>query len=401
MRKIFTHLLLVFICISVIHCKKDVNDPDPKTEKKNDDSVAVVPVDSTIIEEKVESVILDIIESPNTEMEKYSLEDFKSSGSVWPKEIIMSQVEKGLVGQNAYKSLTPLVVGKNGKLIGGKEYNEAIAKKIRLETQIYFTDLETFAKVTHLKSADPKYAKLLPLTPNKGVWVYDSYQKHFVSNLTPPSKSGRVNILGNGDFIKCVKDSAYYSSYVGTIYLNPSKVVNWESNSWPGHSAGSLMRYYGDGKTFTQFANELLVIEAQGKAFQGYSEQDQVIDQSLSHNWIDDEETMFVLVSKLHSDKLMDIGAFWKYQALTNGIIYRIDAEKNQVPLNWSYLVFKETYCSLLIWHGYFYYGDEDIDSDGGFWCTPDDILNDVCNNDDLLNNGSINKEYWHRFFKL
>lgn len=390
MAKSITYFSLgIFLILALINCDKKtlvspgspndhyVNDPD-STQATVDSTVNDISPDSTLHVDSADSIL-----GPNMGLEKFTVSDFERIGIVYRKSDIGSLLQNGVIGQSPEKALTPLAVSQNGHLLDTHQYNVLIQGNKNPGVEYRFTDLITFRQVTKYSSASAAYAKILPLSASKGVWIYDSYQRYFQPTYSLNKRLNAATTIGGDGYENCLEFSTEYYAGPGNIFVNPSKVVNFQSNSFPGHCAGSLFttRSWQD---WNHFINNVGTVEAQGYGFQGYSELEQVHMLFLEKNWQDDRETMFVLrPAYVSGGKQYDLGFFWMTQAKAYSR-YKLEASKDQITEHGAsgFEIYKETYCSLLMWHAYRDVLNRDIDPDGGYWCTPDDILNGGCNKD-------------------
>jgi hypothetical protein len=308
----FAVLAYVFVCCVISSCSQDDVVPTPIEE------VSVV-----------------------SKLDGFTLADFPVD-KVFAGEDYKSLFKEQKIGNQPSAAIVPLLFGKDGYLYTGKKYNSS-QKEADNEIVYYMTDLQTFKSVTGFEYADEKYAGLIPINQTKGIWTFDPYQTSYQEKevQTKVTLKSLSSVYDPSDFT------------VGDILYGANSSIS----SIVGHVAGVMSTFTANYcPSFDDFMASMTVSEAVYPS----------VYYRMMDVWWGNVSTITLLKYKngLTSTQRSDLFNYW------HNLVGEPYGLTSSLSSNFDW------YCSKLMWRGYNNVLGVDIDSDGGYWCYPNDILN-------------------------
>jgi hypothetical protein len=197
----------------------------------------------------------------------------------------------------------------------------------------------------------------------------------------------------------------YYTTNQGDLFINPSPDLDLlratelglndpslNQVSQYGHAAGSLGSS-GVYSSFVELAQHVVTAEAQGYSWRDKeyipSLDDEVAYVPMTKYWVNHNPTAYrtgaEMWPRISDSEGSRMARFWGLHCFGK-TTYSILVEKDKNPVGiydmYGDGVYEKTYCSLFLWQALYSKTNRriDIDSDGGKWCFPNDILRDAPN---------------------
>lgn len=306
---------------------------------------------------------------PNINKELSIKEQFKVAGKMRDEKQVNEMLQYGAIGNAPENALVPLVFHKDGSLYTAAEYNTSFSVSDAIEG--FYTDLQTFSKLSQIPEATADYAREMPTGDGKNIWLFDPYVKFFqkrseieeqVQQKITSGQQARTNSISvplsapstNNPYAatKMIPGNMLYGEWPGAV--TPSNYV--------GHTAG-IVEGYLSSANIPYMMQSTYSVEA-------ISPSSGVLKRKLSTNGTD----VWAFAS-MNARSLMWLNSSMSSAQITNICNY----QKNQVGKPYSLLGGKyddtKFYCSKLQWLAYYIYRGVDIDYDGGTYVYPRDIL--------------------------
>ena len=243
-----------------------------------------------------------------------------------------------------------------------------------------FTDLATFKKWTSEATATPEYADVLSETDGQATWAYDYYAN---SHIKRADKLANIANDVNQNLAAAVKVTDFLR---GDVIARYSSMAN---SSISGH-ASCIVDSYLSSTNITTLMNNTYEMSARGYIRPNTEE---VKYQKLSVDWNVTGARYRLRPKNLTNSQKNVLAAFLlqqdpdSYSLLASKRFKCASAFCNSTgpgsvnnSLNpccgTQWANGSSWYCSLLVWQAYKYAADIDIDSDGGSWVFPSDVLN-------------------------
>lgn len=347
---------------------------------------------------------------------RLTLQDFRSQPHFWTSEQAKYLVDIRHLGHTPEKAIVPLLFSPKGFLINAREYNSQKFCWLRW----YYTDLETFHRITQERTALPAYAKVLEEYKGGPLYAYDPYAS---CQQTREEEASEIPI-GTDELTTSISYSPMAFARLeerclgfqsGDILIRPN-IVLWGlfgsapvppdvvGSGW-GHAAG-ISHTSTPGADIDQSLKEACVIEAWGPELPREHQLRETkacvpgkFELGLKTFPVPNENywckkrkgCRFRLRADLLEEQRKAIATFWRQQ-MEEVDGYSVFAQKRfpcspttkgsgcnreRIPPcatdDWANG--SDWYCSLLIWQAYYYVAGIDIDVNGGVYVFPNDII--------------------------
>lgn len=167
--------------------------------------------------------------------QRLTIRDFRANKNFWTSSQAEALVSAKQLGHLPQKAIVPLIFSPQGKWLSAREYNSRNFGHLRW----FYTDLETFRRVTRERTASPAYAKVLTEHCGAPLYAYDPYA---LSQQTREDEARAIREALNEpltDFARLEEKSLGFSE--GDILIRPNMVI-WSlfgSTSAPPDAPGS------------------------------------------------------------------------------------------------------------------------------------------------------------------
>jgi hypothetical protein len=352
--------------------------------------------------------------------QRLSIRDFYSQPNFWTSKQAESLAYARRLGHTPEQAIVPLIFSPQGLLLSAREYNSRKFCHLRW----FYTDLETFHRVTRERTAVPAYAKVLTEYKGEPVYAYDPYVRYQQTReeetaqfMTDALMRNASNKTFSVTFSRLEEKHLGFES--GDILIRPN-VVLWGifgsatvppdavGSGW-GHAAG-ISRSSKPGADINGSLEEAQVIEAWGPEL---PREHQIRETKAcvpgkfeisrkkfpvpnDYYWCKKRKgSRFRLRMHLTPEQCEAIVAFWRQQ-LSEQDGYSAFVQKHfrcspktqisgcnraRIPScateDWANS--DRWYCSLLIWQAYHFVLGVDIDANGGAYVFPNDIIRSSC----------------------
>ncbi|MCS6930458.1 MAG: hypothetical protein NZM43_13295 [Saprospiraceae bacterium] len=346
-----------------------------------------------------------------------TLQKFRAEKNFWTANQAKWLVSTGQLGHTPEKAIVPLAFNPEGLLLSAGEYNSQKFCHLRW----HYTDLETYYRVTREHTATPAYAKVLDQCNGAPLYAYDPYacyqrtrDEEALALSVEDAAQPEPNSTGvTTDFARLEEKSLDFQC--GDVLIRPNLVLWGVFGSAPeppsttgsgwGHAAG-ISRSSKAGANIDESLKEAYLIEAWGPELPREHQIRETkacvpgkFELNLKTFPIPNENywcrkrkgSRFRLRADLSEDQRWAIAAFWRRQ-MEEKDGYSIFATKRfpcsptakatgcrraRIPDcasdNWANNT--HWYCTLLVWQAYYAVAGLDIDSNGGAFVFPNDII--------------------------
>jgi len=291
-----------------------------------------------------------------------TLSDFANQKNFFTKEELNDKLKDGYLGNTAENALVVLLFNKKDVLVTPYEFNYSLRGKIDLEKEGYrtfFTDLKTFYSITRLEQAKGIYARCA-----SGIWIFDHLSKFY---LTEKDIEEKLNAKEYEMFLlyKNLRTSVQDYFVKGNML---SGKFGFTGKLTP-HIAGitsNLSASYGTVNTALSY---LYVTEALPPGEANSVIKHIATDTSTDGDWAK---------SSTYERKVLFPKPLLGLSSSTmNQISSYIDSQIGKPYDFEGKLILDSFYCSKLVWIAYYLKANVDIDTDGGYWVWPNDIIID------------------------
>lgn len=346
--------------------------------------------------------------------ERLNIQDFRSQPNFWTPKQAEEQMCARRLGHTPEQAIVPLIFSPQGLLLNVQEYNSRKFCYLRW----FYTDLETFYRVTRERTAVPAYAKVLTEYQGAPLYAYDPYA---LSQQTRDDEgcellediAKETSSKPFAGFSRLEEKSIGFME--GDILIRPN-IVLWNlfgsasvppdavGSGW-GHAAG-ISRSSAPGADINKSLEEAQVIEAWGPELPREHQMRETkacvpgkFNLSLKtfpipndYYWCKKRKgSRFRLRANISAEQRKAIVDFWRQQ-MNEQDRYSVFAKKhfpcsattqssgchrNRIPkcATETWANSDCWYCSLLVWQAYYYVAGIDIDSNGGAYVFPNDII--------------------------
>lgn len=292
------------------------------------------------------------------------IDDFKATGKMRSGQDVERLVEAKKLGESPDNAIVMLTFHPNGVLYTPHEVNSSDGN-LRLD-DAWFVDLKTFQKVTGLKEATAEYSRSFGL-----FWVFDPMVRFYE---TRAQKEQWGNASGTSS-TRAVSSSPLYLQYFKTGNILYGEWQRWSPAGYTGHTAGivSVSDFGPACYTGDDALKKTIVVE--GMPVAGIVEHRPIYSSSSFSDWRSSNmnRRCIIYMKKAPTDQ--------QRQQLR-------EFQENQVGKKWRFPLLASSarqtkedsesfYCSKLQWWAYKTVMGVDLDSDGGDWVFPRDILYD------------------------
>jgi Permuted papain-like amidase enzyme, YaeF/YiiX, C92 family len=297
------------------------------------------------------------VESVDSMFQKFSQQE-----NFWTDEKMQLLIKSDKLGDSPENAVVSLLFRKDGSLFSSEDLDNGMQPDIR-----YYTDLSTFKKITNMSTATKDYARIMPLSEDNGVYLFDPYVRFF--EKTQDIESNVENIIesiGNKESKSALRVSAgcpnNFTQIGDVVYAQWSGLRS--VSNYVGHTGGvvSIPSYCAQNNASNVMGTTTVEATEQGKP---------VIQRKMSSNgsdfWMSSTARNRIVMRSSKALSNANIQAIVNYQNKQLGKTY-----------SFSYAKYSEDvwYCSKLQWRAYYNVGIN-IDSDGGDFVFPNDILTD------------------------
>jgi hypothetical protein len=348
-------------------------------------------------------------------LNKFSIEDFKKQDNFWNYSEVDNLIKESKLGHIPEMAFVPLVFNAKGNLLTAEEFNS----QVYADLTYYATDLETFYEVTKETTALPDYALVLDKNGDKAVFAYDPYAKEKLTRTQDYQKIletiGNTPLVGDENVPFARTESTITNFNAGDFIVRPNNILSYMVGSSPvpsgasgsswGHAVGVTQGLLSSTDPATLLANTW-IMEAWGNevgtACQLRETRANVAGSSSSctnnpiqnDNYWNKFTHRFRLRANITSTQRNIIVSFMRQQ---DPDTYSYSASKRfrcnppppcfgagcvapppQPPIcsTSSWADGNTWYCSLLVWQAYLFATGVDIDSNGGIFVFPNDVIN-------------------------
>ena len=262
------------------------------------------------------------------------------------------------IGSSMERALVPLIFDENGVLCSGETYNDPQFTEPDGERLV--TDLKTFRSVTHMKEACVDYVKQLPISENEIMWIFDPYVTTFSkrdSKTVQKAKLLATRAIPSDVWAK--KGNIVYARWSGGIsdYVGHVGAISQEPNL-----CGSVSVVMRQTKTIESSNSGSMWQTIIGGSSNGVFER--YMSSTGSDIW--NHSSVYNRCAMWYPNMTnSQRNAIITYMRNQIGKPYQISSKTNT----------SKWYCSKLVWRAYKEALNIDIDSDGGTYVFPDDIL--------------------------
>ncbi len=351
---------------------------------------------------------------PVASNERLSIQDFRAQPNFWTPQQAESLAYKRRLGHTPEQAIVPLIFSPQGLLLSAQEYNSRKFCYLRW----FYTDLETFHRVTRERTAVPAYAKVLAEYGGAPLYAYDPYAlsqqtredegcellEDIAKETLSKSPAGFSRLeeksisFTEGDIL--IRPNIVLWNIFGSASVPPDAV----GSGW-GHAAG-ISRSTAPGADINKSLEEAQVIEAWGPELPREHQMRETkacvpgkFDFRFKtcpipndYYWCKKRKgSRFRLRANISTEQCKAIVAFWRQQ-MDEQDKYSVFAKKHYpcsatVQISGCHrtripVCATETwansdcwYCSLLVWQAYYYVAGIDVDSNGGAYVFPNDII--------------------------
>lgn len=278
------------------------------------------------------------------------------------------KVDTGGIASSPEKALVPFSIDDNGLLYTAKRYNTESEKSIKgVSATTYYTDLETFRKVTGLKEATAEYAMPMPGASGNPIWVFDPYVSYFTKRSEYQNQKKPLINYESQARIEATPSWAQ----LGNIIM-----ARWDGGGISdvfGHTGGIVQSPLSSSTNRGFLMQSTRTVEASnsGKSLAGVTigTQNGVFERNMSSNGSD----------LWNSSSVYQRYAMW-YPGMTttqrNAIVTYMRAQIGEPYLyNDQKEVDTYWYCSKIQYKAYKAVLGINIDSNNGFYVLPQDIV--------------------------
>ncbi len=305
-----------------------------------------------------------------------SFSGLQQTGQLFDAATADTKVRNLELANSPENAVVALFFDENGDFVT----KQAFDKNPETNWNTQFTDLATFKKWTNESTATSEYADVLSETEGKAVWAYDYYANSHIKRAAKNALSGQ-----NGSNQNSVVAGKVTDFLRGDVIARYRALSNSSLN---GHAACIVDSYLSSTSMTTLMSNTYEM------SARGYftSKSEEVKYQKLSVDWNVTDTRYRLRPKNLTTTQKNTVAAFLSQQDPDG---YSISASKRfkcttafcngtgpgsvnnslNVCCGAQWANGSSWYCSLLVWQAYKYAADIDIDSDGGAWVFPSDVL--------------------------
>ena len=339
-----------------------------------------------------------LTESAQTDVQLFTLQ----TKFYTPEEIdakSLEDLDKLSLGDSPATALVPLVFSKNGKLLTTQEFNALVKNDNRAEkTETYFTDLDTYkellnstqslrvANSSKLQYLRGKYAFAMPypsqteanlssanFEDGKEVYLFDPYTTEYYTQVEMNERMEK-KLAG-------AQTSTSLTQQAITDSITAVGDITWTNNSssagapWTGHNGIITQLNNGALTGGRRLSSTTRTMEARGASggSSGNSdvktEADEVAELSISTSFRSGNQALLGIPGGMSDAKRIQMRTFARNQ---NPGHYSLTRGKNDPCVGNNNCGW---YCSYLVWKAFINVHGLEIDSGGGYYVYPFDIL--------------------------
>lgn len=341
-------MFAIIVCASMFTaCSQD----DSQLYNSHDDSL-------------VEKVTMSSLECSEYGMLSYPagvvrLSDFEENGHLYTEEDLIKLVDLKSIGNAPDNAIVILLFNNDNILLTPHEYNSiySLDDELLSNLKIFYTDISDFKKITWLPYSTSEYVNIMD-----GIWRFDPYvitykkridiEKSVQEKTVPITRGG-----GTGVQSYFIKGNFLYGEF-GYV------------SDYTGHVAGITSNLNASYTTNNIALSNLYVVEA--LPFEGWSVVGHyATDTSTDGDWATTSCSNRKIAYPNSNMTITDLNRSLIASLMGNtvGCPYSLSTSKTSVGYY---------YCSKIIWQAYYNALGVDLDSDGGYWVFPNDLLNDT-----------------------